>query len=143
MLVKDVMNADVKTVDADATIQEAAQLMSRHRVGCLIVTKDSRLMGIITEDDILRKVVAEAKNASKGTVKDYMTKDVIMVSPSDDIETAIQIMLDKKIKKLPVVSGNRLIGIVTTTDICTAEPELIKKVSELLLVPGEKKMVAG
>lgn len=143
MLVKDVMNTDVKTVEAGATIQEAAQLMGRHRVGCLIVTKETRLMGIITEDDILRKIVAEDKDVHKAVVSDYMTKDVIMVSPSDDIETAIQIMLDKKIKKLPVVSGNKLIGIVTTTDICTAEPQLIKKISELLLVPSEKKVVAG
>lgn len=143
MLIKDVMKTDVKTIDKDATIQKAAQLMNKYRVGCLIVVKDDRLMGIITEDDILRKVVSKAKDPSKISVKKCMTKEVIMVSPSDDIETAIEIMLKKRIKKLPVVSGNKLIGIVTSTDICMAEPKLMKRISELLLIPSERKMVAG
>lgn len=143
MLVKDVMVTDVKTIEQESTVQEAAKEMVKNRVGSLIVVKETRLVGIVTEDDILKKVVAENKNPSKVRVKEIMTRKVIMIDPNEDLDYALEIMKSKKIKKLPVVAGNKLIGIVTTTDICMAEPMAIKKLSELLLIPQDRKIIAG
>jgi CBS domain-containing protein len=144
MLVKDIMNPDVKTIRKDATIKEAAELMSQFSIGSLIVVEDStRVIGIITERDILMKIVAKAKDASTELVEDSMTKEVIMVDAETDIDDAAEIMLEKKIKKLPVISKNSLIGIVTSMDLCTASPKMIERLGKVLLLPKEKKVVAG
>ncbi len=142
MQVRDIMVSDVKTIDKEATIQEAASKMSEHSIGSLIVVEDSRVVGIITERDIMKKVVAESKDATKTIVKDIMTKKVIMIRPDTDIEDAADIMMDKQIKKLPVVEGNALIGIITSMDICTASPKAMEKLGEMLLI-SKKKIVAG
>lgn len=143
MQVKDVMNPDVKTIKKDSTIQEAADLMSRYSIGSLIVVVETRVVGIITERDILQKVVAGGKDATKTAVEEVMTKEVIMIGPETDIEDAAEIMMEKRIKKLPVISQNNLIGIITATDLCTASPKIIERLGELLLLPHKKKIVAG
>jgi len=142
MQVREIMISDVKTIEKDATIQEAAEVMSKHGIGSLIVTEDSRVIGIVTERDILIKVVSESKDATKTYVKDIMTKEVIMIKPDADIEDAADIMMERKIKKLPVVEGNALIGIITSVDVCTASPKVIEKLGEILLT-SKKKIVAG
>jgi len=142
MKVRDIMVSDVKTIDKESTIQEAADLMSQNSIGSLIVVEDSRVIGIITERDILNKVVAESKNASKTFVKDIMTREVIMIRPDADIEDAVDVMMEKRIKKLPVVEGNALVGIITSMDVCTASPKALEKLGEILLL-SKKKIVAG
>ncbi len=142
MQVRDIMVSDVKTINKDATIKEAATMMSEYRIGSLIVVEDSRVVGIITERDVMKKVVAESKDATKTTVKEVMEKEVIMIRPDTDIEDAVEIMMEKQIKKLPVVEGNALVGIITTLDICTASPKTIEKLGEMLLIT-KKKIVAG
>ncbi|MBI4173191.1 MAG: CBS domain-containing protein [Candidatus Aenigmarchaeota archaeon] len=143
MLVKDVMNPSVAIIDGSATAQEAAKMMGDGDMGSLIVVKGDLLLGIITERDILRKVVAVSRDPKKAKVTEIMTKDVIMIGPDDDIEDAVEIMLAKRIKRLPVVKGSALIGIVTATDICAAEPKMIKQLTELMLLPQAKKVMAG
>jgi CBS domain-containing protein len=142
MLVAEVMNKNVKTIKPDSTAQGAARLMIKYSIGSLIVTDGSKLAGIVTERDVLMKVVAAAKDSSKVAVKSIMSKDVVLAKPNIDIEEAARIMVRYKIKKLPIVAGNRLIGIVTATDIVGAQPEMMKRLSELLLV-SQKKLVAG
>jgi CBS domain-containing protein len=143
MIVKDVMNSEVKTVKGNETVRAAATKLVQEGIGCLIVVTDSKLDGIVTRDDILHKVVAEGKNPVNLKVKDIMTKNVIMVSPSDELDYVVDVMKKKRIKKLPVVEGSNLIGIVTSTDICNAEPKMIRDMAEILLLPREKRMVAG
>lgn len=141
--VKDIMNTDVKTIKPDENIQKAAEIMKEFRIGSLIVITGTKLVGIITERDIMNGVVAEDKVPSEVNVKDVMTKEVIMVSPGMGIEEAVDLMMEKKIKKLPVVSSDRLIGIVTATDIITAEPKMLKQLGTLMLFTKAKKPVAG
>ncbi|MEM5797843.1 MAG: CBS domain-containing protein [Candidatus Aenigmatarchaeota archaeon] len=141
MQVKDVMNRDVKTIKKGQTIKDAAELMSRFRIGSLIVVDDSRVIGIITERDILN-AISQRRDIYETHVEDIMTKKVIMVDPELDINEAVDIMLEKKIKKLPVLKGNRLVGIITATDICAAEPKIIENLAALLVMPG-RKLVAG
>lgn len=143
MLVKDVMNRGVKTITEDETVQEAAAEMTKYGIGSLIVVSSGRLRGIITERDIMKKVVTKALDSARVKVKDVMTKDVMMVGPDQDIQDAVDVMMKKRIKKLPVLDDNRLVGIITTTDICAAEPKLIEKLSELMLFTGTKRTIAG
>ncbi len=141
--VKDIMNTDVKTIKPDESVQKAAEIMKEFRIGSLIVITGTKLVGIVTERDILNGVVAEDKVPSEVKVEDVMTRKVIMVSPEMGIEEAVDLMMEKKIKKLPVVSSDKLIGIVTVTDIITAEPKMLKQLGTLMLFAKAKKPVAG
>ncbi|MBI4182045.1 MAG: CBS domain-containing protein [Candidatus Aenigmarchaeota archaeon] len=142
MQVKDVMVPEVKTIAPAATIRQAAQVMKQFHIGSLIVVDKAKLAGIVTDRDILEKVVAPGSVAAKVKVADIMTKKVVMIAPDADVEEAAEVMVARKIKKLPVVEDNSLVGIVTATDICASEPRLMEQISELFQV-GKKKVMAG
>jgi CBS domain-containing protein len=118
MKVKEIMRP-VRVISEDATVRDAAKLMHQHRIGSLVVTADNAkgVAGIITERDILGKVTAENKSPAKVKVNEIMTKKVITVTPDAFIDDAIYLMIEHKIKKLPVVENRELIGIITSTDI--------------------------
>jgi CBS domain-containing protein len=143
MLVKDVMNGKVVTAAPDTTIVETAKIMESHNIGCLIVVTDGKIAGLITDRDILTKVVGKAKDAEKTTIEDVMTKKVICVKPDLDIEEASKIMTDNGIKKLPVVENGNLQGIVTATDIIIAHRKIMEGVETLVLLAKKEKPVAG
>lgn len=144
MLVKEIMNTDVQTVKKGATIQEAARMMSESRIGCLIVTDKDRVRGIITERDIMRNIVSKGKDPRETKVEEAMSEEVVMVEPDLSVEDAAELMMEKGVKKLPVISNDQLVGIVTVTDICMASPRMIEKVGKMLLVPKKgHKPVAG
>lgn len=142
MQIKDIMNTDVKTVKPNSNIKEASQSMCENRIGCLVVVKRGRMVGILTERDIIRRVVAEDLVPSKTRVDDIMTTEVVMIEPERDVEDAAEIMTRREIKKLPVISDDRLVGIVTLVDICAVQPEMIKKAASLLTLQN-KKIIAG
>ena len=143
MIVEEIMSDEVHTISPEMTVKQAAEAMSNKKIGSLIVIDDTKLRGIITERDIMIKVVSAGKDAGKMKIKDVMTKDVIYIEPNSDVDEAAQKMVDNKIKKLPVVSDNRLIGIITAMDIVTAEPKITEQVSSLVTFVKKKKFVAG
>jgi CBS domain-containing protein len=143
MQVKDVMNRDVKTIEPSESVQEAAAKMSRFSIGSLIVIKNGSLQGIVTERDIMSKVVAKALDASKTRVSSVMTKSVVMVAPDREVEEAAEVMIEKGIKKLPVISGDKLVGILTSMDIVIAQPKMTEQMASLFLTARQKKAVAG
>jgi len=142
MQIKDIMKKDVKTINPHSSVQEAAERMGKYGIGCLVVVKKERMVGIITERDIITRLVAKNLEASEKSVENIMTTKVVMIEPESDVTEAADIMTTRKIKKLPVISDNRLVGIVTAVDICAIQPSLIKKVASLLLLP-KKKTMAG
>ena len=143
MLVGEVMNKQVKTCRPDDTVRDAAQQMNKSHIGSLVII-DGRgiVIGIITERDILAKVVAEGLRSNDVKVKDIMTKEVIEIEKKSTLEDAAQIMTENHIKKLPVVEKGRLVGIVTATDLIMYEHSLIEKVSTLLQT-GKRAPVCG
>jgi len=143
MIVKDIMNTEIQKVDAKVTVKEAAKQMTSKKVGCLMVVDDSRLAGIVTEDDIISKVVAEGKAPQTATVGDIMVRKVIHISPEKTLEEAALTMTENRIKKLPVVESKKLIGIVTATDIVAAEPKMMDHLGELLLFAKRPQRIAG
>jgi len=142
MIVKNIMTSGVKTVHVNSTVQDAARIMNELKIGSLIVMDKDRLMGIITERDILAGIVEKAKDSSKVLVKEIMTPNVIVVESDMKIDQAVELMNDKGIKKLPVVEKGNLIGIVTAVDIANAQPKLVKKIADLMHI-HKKKIIAG
>ncbi|MEM2419386.1 MAG: CBS domain-containing protein [Candidatus Bathyarchaeia archaeon] len=131
--VEDVMVREVITIDENATVKEAAEVMNKFEIGCLIAVRKGKAVGIITERDLLKRVVAEAKDVNKTKVKDVMSSPLVVVEPNLDLEEAVKLMFQMKIKKLPVVEGKRLVGLVSLTDIARFQPQMIKILKQLAM----------
>ena len=130
--IENVMVVDVITVEAEATVREAVELMNRNEIGCLIVVdKEEKPVGIITERDLLKRVLASRKDPVRTKVKDIMSKPLLTGTPHMDIEAAVRLMFKHKIKKLPVVEDGRLVGLVTLTDLVRFQPQIIRILKEL------------
>jgi len=129
--VEDVMVKEVITIDEDFTVKEAAEIMNKFEIGCLIGVKKGKAMGILTERDVLKRVVAEGKDASKTKVRDAMTSPLVIAEPGMDLAEAVKLMFQMKIKKLPVVDGKRLVGLVSLTDIARFQPQMITILKQL------------
>lgn len=141
MLVKEVMNRNVKTVRPEDTVKLAAQIMNKNRVGALVVVSGpGKVVGILTERDILVDVVATGKSAESFRVEDAMTSKIITIGPEKTLEEAADVMTENKIKKLPVCEKGCLVGIVTATDLVAYEKDLIEKVAALLTATPLKRI---
>jgi len=142
--IEDVMVKEVITVDENSTVKEAADIMNRFEIGCLIVTKEGKAVGILTERDLLKRVVSQAKSPRKTKVVAVMSKPLIVVEPDMDLEEAAKLMFKLKIKKLPVVESGRLVGLITLTDLARFQPQMIrilKKLSEKMAPKRMQKVV--
>ncbi len=129
--VRDVMVREVITVDENSTVKEAVDIMNEFQIGSLIVLERGKAMGIVTERDFLRRVMAGAKDVVNTKVKEIMTTPLVVVEPSTDLEEAVKLMFENKIKKLAVVDANKLVGIVTLTDIARFQPQMIRMLKQL------------
>ncbi len=142
MLVRDVMNKNVMVVSPDAKVKEAVEILNKYRIGSLIVISQDKMLGILTERDIL-KLIEEGKNPETTLVSEIMTTEVHTIEPNDDVTNAAELMVEKKVKRLPVTTQEgALVGIITATDIMSSEPKFMEAISALLLV-GKKKTMAG
>ena len=141
--VEDVMVDKVITVKADATVRDAVKLMNKHDIGCLVVVENGKPIGIVTERDMLKRVLAESEELKRMNMEGIMSKPLIVGKPDMEIERAAKIMFTKKIKKLPIVERGRLLGIVTLTDLLRIQPQLIKmyKIFSSELAPKRMKKV--
>jgi CBS domain-containing protein len=129
--VEDVMVKEVITIDENLTVKEAAEIMNKFEIGCVIAVGKGKAMGILTERDVLKRVVAEGKDASKTKVKDVMTSPLVVAEPGMDLGEAVKLMFQMKIKKLPVVDGKKLVGLVSLTDIARFQPQMITMLKQL------------
>ena len=113
--VKDLMTKNVVTVDANKTVVEAAALMSEKDIGDLIVMDDNTPVGIVTERDFVRRVLAEGKSTDS-KVSEVMTRPLKVIDPEAPIKEAARRMVNKRIRRLPVIKDNKLVGIITAAD---------------------------
>ncbi|MGD8707385.1 MAG: CBS domain-containing protein [Nitrosopumilaceae archaeon] len=110
------MTKDVEMVHHQHTVQQAAKIMRNDKVGSVVIMKDSKPIGIMTERDFAIKIVAD-EIPSSVKISDVMTSPVIHISPNETILQASDIMVEKKIKKIPVFDAGKISGIITATDI--------------------------
>ena len=115
--VKDVMVTNIITIEAGATARKAAELMNRHDIGCMIVVNYEKPIGIVTERDMLKRVMLQGRDPRRARISLIMSKPLITVSPETDLREAINLMTERRIKKLPVVEDGNLRGLLSITDI--------------------------
>ena len=112
-----IMVEKVVTIGTTATVREAAELMNLHEIGCVIVIDHEKPVGILTERDLLRRIICESRQPNTAKVLNLMTKPLFTVSPDMRAGDAAKLMFERNIKKLPVVENGRLVGLVTLTDL--------------------------
>jgi CBS domain-containing protein len=114
--VKDIMTKSVVVIDVSKTVFEAAQLMSARGIGCLVVTENDIAVGIVTERDFLRRIVAERASFDL-KISTIMSKTLITVNPETSVRDAARLMATNKIRRLPVVKAETLVGILVASDL--------------------------
>lgn len=107
----------VETLEAKATIIEAVTIMNEQEIDCLIIVRDERPVGIITERDMLTRVLLEAKDPATIKVSQIMSTPLVVGEPQMSIQNAVRMMVEKKIRKLPIMENGRLVGLTTLTDL--------------------------
>ena len=114
--VNQVMSKNVLTAEKSTSLQDAAEKMNQLNVGCVIVTEESKPVGIITERDFVTKVAAEGRPLFT-EISEVMSFPLITIDPEETIWEASEIMKEKLIHKLPVIENERIVGVITTSDI--------------------------
>jgi CBS domain-containing protein len=141
MLVKEIMTTNVKTIRPEDSIKQLAEEMVKNKIGSLVVVSGSgEVVGIATERDIIEDVILLGKEPEDVKVQDIMTKELITVNPGNSLEEAADVMVNHKIKKLPVIEGGRLVGIVTATDLIAYENRLVEKIAHLIIASPMKSI---
>ena len=131
--VRDIMTVNVKTAHPDAAVIEVIRKMTKFDMGSVVIIDSAkRPVGIITERDILRKVVEPRLPVDIVTALEVMSHPLVSISPDASVEQCAKLMGDKRIKKLPVVEGNKLLGIVTSMDLVRTEPKMIAELGDLI-----------
>jgi len=120
--IRDVMSENPTSVEASATIQEAAQLMDKEDIGNVLVVENGEVQGIVTDRDIVVRVLAQG-NGPDASVREACTTDLETLSPDDSIEDAIKKMEQGDIRRLPVVDDGKPVGIVSLGDLAKARDQ--------------------
>lgn len=132
LLVRDIMSTNIKTVRVDDNVLDAVKKMNKFRIGSIVVVSGPRPVGIITERNILERVVEPGLDPLVVKAKDVMSSPLITIEPNAPLEEAAQMMIRRSIKKLPVLDNERLVGIITATDLVRASNVQLSIVQELL-----------
>ena len=107
----------VWSVDPDTMVFDALKIMAEKNIGALLVLSNNRIEGIFSERDYARKIVLQGKSSHETAVRDIMTRDVISVGPDQSIEECMALMTTKHIRHLPVLDGQKILGMVSIRDI--------------------------
>jgi CBS domain-containing protein len=127
--VRDTMTTKPMSIESSQAIVDAARVMRDQDIGSLPVTDEGRLIGVITDRDIVVRVVSEGRSEA-ATVADALSRNPVTVKPDDDLDEALRLMARHQIRRLPVVEDDRLVGIVAQADVALVERE--KKTGELV-----------
>ena len=122
---RDLMTADPAFCDQDVTVEEVARQMADQNIGALpVCSTEGRLQGVVTDRDLAVRVVAEGRDPATTKVADLLTGGkVVTIGADDSAEDAIRAMKDHAVRRLPVIDGNRLVGMVSQADIARAMPD--------------------
>ena len=131
MLVKDIMSNNIVSLSSEDSIERAAQMMKQFDVGSIPVCSQEKLVGMVTDRDIILRSVATGTNGNKQKISEVMTSNPVTGNPDMDVHDAAKIMSDEQIRRLPIVQNNNLVGIVSLGDI-SVEPTLQDNAEEAL-----------
>ena len=108
------------SIAPDAPVLEAIKRMAEHRVGALLVMRDERLVGVVSERDYARKVILQGRSSSQTAVSDIMSSEPLTVGPDTDVFDCMRLCTDSRIRHLPVVQGNAVVGVISIGDLVKA-----------------------
>jgi len=135
MLISDIMSANVVSITPEESSSLAARLLYRHNIGALpVCTPDGRLKGILTDRDIVLRCVAAENDPETTPVGEIMSKGVVSVGPGDDVRVATRIMAEEQVRRLPVLSNGKVVGMVSLGDMAKThayDMEASKALSEI------------
>jgi CBS domain-containing protein len=131
IFVKDIMTREVKTIEGSKTVLEAARAMSKAKVGSLVITEKDKPVGIVTEGDISR-AVGKGLDPKATPLKKIMGGPLITTTRDARVEEAARLMAGSSVKKLPVVEGGKVVGMVTQTDIIGVSYDLVTSLKEMV-----------
>ena len=127
MLIEEIMSKNVVIINSDDSVYDACLKYKDSKVGCLIVMDKGACVGIVTERDVIDRTICGQKDPIKTKVKEIMSSEIITIHPLEKYEKALELMKKHSIKKIPVVFENRLIGIITLSDIAHARSDLSER----------------
>ncbi|ATZ61797.2 MAG: CBS domain-containing protein [Methanosarcinales archaeon Met12] len=130
--VREIMTKEVVTAEGDMRASVAGEKMIAHNVGSLIIVEDGKPVGIVTERDMVRKIISENITPGSVTLRDLMTQPLISIRGDESLDEAARKMMRLDIRRLPVVEENKLVGIVTDTDIIAVSPGLTDILTNLI-----------
>ena len=137
MQVQEIMSHDVELIDPNSTIRDAACKLRAEDIGALPVGENDRLIGMITDRDMVIRCVADDRQPSKCLVRDAMSKKICYCFEDDDLDEAAQLMADHQVRRLPVLNRNkRLVGMISLADISRCEPHIVKTALEGISQPS-------
>jgi CBS domain-containing protein len=116
-LLKEKSTAHILSVTPADSLLSAMKIMEQHNIGALLVTEGQRLVGILSERDIVRKVELQGRTSTKTTVGEVMTSKVLYVEPGQSLEECMSLMNEKNIRHLPVMQGETLLGVISIRDV--------------------------
>ncbi len=134
--IRDIMEKNVITIENDKTAQEAAEIIAEKDISFLVVINDGIPQGVLSESDFVRKIAATDKKSSEVKVSDIMSYKFRSVDPTTTIEDAVQKMLNKNIRRLLVTDNEKLVGVITQTDLASY-------LRDQLLVDGTIKSISN
>jgi len=121
--VKDAMTSEVKTAAPSQSLTDAAMLMKQEDVGSIPVVDGERLVGVVTDRDIVVRGIADGSDPHAIQVGDIASRDVVTVRPDDDLDEALRLMAQHQVRRLPVVDDGQLVGVVATADVAQEAKE--------------------
>jgi CBS domain-containing protein len=132
---REIMTPNPRTVSPEQSVVEAARIMRDEDVGSLPVVEDDRLVGVVTDRDIVVRVIAEGRDPSSTSVGQIESRDVVAVTPDQDLDQALAEMARHQVRRLPVVEGDRLVGVVAQADVARKADEektgeVVEQISE-------------
>ncbi len=141
MPVKEIMSVNVVTMPPDATVLEVAKSMAKIDIGSIVIVKAERAIGIITETDIVTRVIAEQKDPKTTKAMEVMSSPLIHITPDTALTEAMRVMTRAGIRRVAILKNDSLAGIITSRDILRWSPELIDVMMESLRLKNEQGSV--
>ncbi|MCL6461940.1 MAG: CBS domain-containing protein [Flavobacterium micromati] len=123
---------EVFSILSTSTVYEALSVMSEKNIGAILIIEDTVLKGVLSERDYARKIVLKAKSSKKAFVHEIMETDVATVTPSDNLDYCMELMSSKRVRHLPVVENNIVIGIISMSDVVKAIMDMQKETIQYL-----------
>ena len=122
--IRDLMTENPSSCERGTPVAEAAKVMARENVGSVPVVEGGRLVGVVTDRDLVVRLLAEGRDPQSTTVGEIASSEPVTLSPDDDLDQALQLLARHQVRRLPIVEGERLVGIVAQADIARHADEV-------------------